>query len=553
MTKSTEKTPQTATPVADIILFNGPIWRGFDEGTTQALALWQGRVLATGTPDDLAPFKAESTRMIDLEGRLATPGFTDAHLHPAYLGVVMDWVDITPQKAPTLEALLAAVKERVDQSSQGDWIFASGYDQTKLDVKRHPTLAELDAIAPDNPVMLIRTCTHVQIANSLAMKAGGIDDDTPNPDGGQIGKENGKLTGFLAENAAAPILDAVPPLSRAATIDAIERAGNYLLSVGITSVMDAAVGMKAGFDEIAAYNEAKRTGRLPVRTWMSLQATPEHDNIVPQCYDLGLVSGAGDDMLMIGSVKLFLDGSIGGGTAWMSKPYLADKNNFGLQMIPTEALESMVLDYHKKGYQICAHAIGDGAIEQLITAYEKALAALPDPDHRHRVEHSGFLAPDHNERMQKAGIIPSPQQVFLYDFGDAYMSMIDKERVYSAYPQKTWTDMGLKPPAGSDSPVCDPAPWANLYAMLTRKTGAGTQLDPTECLSIEEALQSYTEYGAYSQKQEHVRGKLMPGYLADVAVFSRNLLEATPEEILKDTVCDLTILGGKVVFERKEA
>ncbi len=549
LSQPTSSSPSSG-PRADIILYNGPIWRGLDEGTAEALALWQGRVLATGSLEELAPFRSDATRMIDLDGRLATPGFTDAHLHPTYLGVVMDWVDISPQKAPTLEALLAVVKARVKQSKPGEWVFASGYDQTKLDVGRHPTMAELDTIAPDNPVLLIRTCTHVQIANSLAMQAGGITDSTPDPDGGKIGRDNGKLTGFLAENASAPILDAVPPLSRAAAIDAIERAGTYCLSVGITSVMDAAVGMKAGFEEIAAYNEAKRTGRLPVRTWMALRATPAHDNIVPQCEAIGLVSGVGDDMLMVGAVKLFLDGSVGGATAWMTEGYLANKDNHGLQMIPTQELEAMVLDYHLKGYQICAHAIGDGAIDQLITAYEKALAAHPDPDRRHRVEHSGFLAPGQNERMQKAGIIPSPQQVFLHDFGDAYVTMIGMDRVYSAYPQKTWTRMGLKPPAGSDSPVCDPAPWANLHAMLTRKTGKGTQLDPAECLTIEEALQSYTEYGAYSQKQEHVRGKLMPGYLADVAVFSRNLLEATPEEILTDTVCDLTILDGKVVFER---
>ena len=219
-TSTTSPSPACATPVADIILHNGPIWCGFEEGTTEALAIWKDRVLATGTLADLAPFKSSTTRMIDLEGRLATPGFTDAHLHPTYLGVVMDWVDITPQKAPTLESLLAAVKERVDQSTAGDWVFASGYDQTKLDVKRHPTLEELDAIAPNNPVMLIRTCTHVQIANSLAMTAGGINADTPNPDGGQIGKENGKLTGFLAEECPPPrFVTQSPPLSRAAAID----------------------------------------------------------------------------------------------------------------------------------------------------------------------------------------------------------------------------------------------------------------------------------------------------------------------------------------------
>ncbi|WP_316863157.1 amidohydrolase [uncultured Cohaesibacter sp.] len=539
-------------PEADIILHNGTIWRGLEEGTAEAIALWQGRVLATGTFNQLKPYCGDKTEIIDLDGKLATPGLTDAHLHLIYLGVIMDWVDIIPEKAPTLESLLSAVKDRVDQSAPGDWVFARGYDQTKLDVKRHPTCEELDAIAPNNPVMLIRACGHVQVANSLALKHGNIDASTPDPDGGHIEKKDGKLTGFLAENAAAPVWAAVPPLSKEAVVNAIERGGNYLLSEGITAVMDAAVGHQAGFMEMAAYHEAKRTGRLPVRTWLALRATPEHENVVPACEEVGLVPGTGDDMLMVGAIKLFLDGSVGGGTAWMFDPYLGDETNHGIQMIETDELEAIVMDYHKKGYQIVAHAIGDAAIDQLITAYEKALAALPDPDRRHRVEHSGFLAPGQNERMQKAGIIPSPQQVFLYDFGDAYAAMIGGQRVYRSYPQKTWTNMGLKPPAGSDAPVCTPAPWSNLYAMLTRKTGAGTELDPAEKVSIEEALQAYTEFGAYSQKQEHIRGKLMPGYLADIAIFSRNLLEASPEDILKDTRCDMTILGGKVVFDRSK-
>ena len=220
-------------------------------------------------------------------------------------------------------------------------------------------------------------------------------------------------------------------------------------------------------------------------------------------------------------------------------------------MVDDAELERMVMDAHEKGYQLACHAIGDAAIEQLITAYEKALAAHPDPDRRHRIEHCGFSTPAQHERMVAAGIYPCPQQVFLHDFGDAYIKVLGPERALSSYPFRTWFDLGLKPATGSDAPVCDPDPFPNFHTMLTRKTGRGTVMDERQRVSIEEALQAYTEFGAFSQKQEAVKGRLAPGLLADVAVFSRDLLSATPEAILNDTRCDLTILGGAVVFERE--
>ena len=190
------------------------------------------------------------------------------------------------------------------------------------------------------------------------------------------------------------------------------------------------------------------------------------------------------------------------------------------------------------------------AIEQLITAYERALAAMPDPDRRHRIEHCGYSTNEHHRRMRAAGIYPCPQQVFVYDFGDAYVSVLGEERGLRSYPIRTWMDLGFRPATGSDAPVCDPNPFPNLYTMLTRKTWKGTVMDASERLTIFEALQAYTEYGAFSQKQEHVKGRLVPGQLADIAVFSRDLLSATPEEILTDTHCDMTILAGRIVFER---
>jgi len=535
---------------ADTILHNGSIWCGYEEGVVEALAIWQGKVLAAGPADEILKLKGSGTRLIDLDGRFATPGLNDAHLHLISVGLTLSWLDATPQKAPTLDSLLQQIREQAATVAPGTWIRARGYDQTKLDVGRHPHKSELDEAAPDHPVMLVRACGHVSIFNSRAFELAGVDESTPVPEGGLLEQKNGVLTGMVAENAQGLIRKAIPQATTEEMIDAIEAAGNMLLSYGITSVMDAAVGHVGGFDEIRAYNLAKLNGRLPVRTWLVLLGDPG-TSIVPQCYEAGLVSGVGDDMLKVGAVKIFLDGSAGGRTAWMSRPYLGDDDNTGVQILTDEHLEELVMDAHAKGYQLACHAIGDAAIGQLITAYEKALAAVPDPDRRHRIEHCGFSTDEQHRRMLKAGIYPCPQQVFIYDFGDAYVSVLGEERALSSYPLKTWKDLGFKPATGSDSPVCHPNPFPNIYSMVTRETWKGTVMDARERVSIEEALQVYTEYGAFSQKLEHVKGRLVPGQVADIAVFSRNMLTAKPEEILNETQCVMTLRGGEVVFERQ--
>lgn len=533
---------------ADAIIHNGTIWCGYEEGTVDALAIWQGKVLATGTKDQIWSLKGKETHLIDLQGRFATPGLNDAHLHLTVVGLTLSWIDASPQAAPTLERLLGALREKAASVPPGTWIKARGYDQTKLDIGRHPHRSELDAAVPNNPVLLERACGHVTIFNSKAFELAGIDENTPVPDGGLIERRNGVLTGMVAENAQSVFHKSIPKPTTEEMIDAIEAAGNLLLSYGITSIMDAAVGSVAGFDEIRAYHLAKLEKRLPVRSWLVL--LQDGQSMVERCFEAGLVSGVGDDMLTVGAVKIFLDGSAGGRTAWMSEPYVGDDNTTGVRILSDAQLEAWVLDAHEKGYQLACHAIGDAAIGQLITAYEKALAAHPDPDRRHRIEHCGFSTPEQHERMRKAGIYPCPQQVFVYDFGDAYISVLGERRALSCYPIKTWKDLGFKPATGSDSPVCHPNPYPNIYTMLTRKTGKGTVMDARQCVTIEEALQIYTEYGAFSQKLENVKGRLVAGQAADIAVFSRNMLTAKPEEILHDTQCMLTIRGGEVVFER---
>ena len=244
--------PVTPELCADTIVYNGTIWCGYEEGTVEALAIWQGKVLATGTKDQIWSLKGDKTRLIDLEGRFATPGLNDAHLHLISVGLTLKWIDATPQAAPTLESLLDAIREKAASAPPGTWIKARGYDQTKLDVGRHPHKSELDAVAPNHPVMLVRACGHVSIFNSKAFELAGVDENFPVPEGGLIEQKNGVLTGMVAENAQGAVRRAIPKATTEEMIEAIEAAGNLLLSYGITSVMDAAVGQVAGFHEIRA-------------------------------------------------------------------------------------------------------------------------------------------------------------------------------------------------------------------------------------------------------------------------------------------------------------
>lgn len=535
-------------PKADLILTNGRVFCGLEEGVAEAVALWSGRVLATGSAREIDALRGPGTRVIDLRGRLATPGLYDAHMHLLPYGITMRQLDVRPAAAPTLDRMLSLVRERAAAAGPGAWIQGRGYDQFALDVGRHPHRDELDQVAPDNPVVLTRACGHLAVANSMALRLAGIDEASVPPQGGAIEQRDGRLTGLLAENARDPLKEVIPDLTDEELVAAVEDAGHACLAYGITSVMDAGVGMRAGYREVVAYRHAQRQGRLPVRTNLCLLGGPT--GIVERCHADGVITGVGDDMLRVGPVKIFTDGSAGGRTAAMSEPYLGEPRTTGLMMLRDEEMDAYVRDYHAKGYQLAVHAIGDAAIEQTLNAFEAALTEHPDPDRRHRIEHCGYNTPAQIDRMVRLGVEPVPQPIFIYDFGDLYVSVLGPERANPSYPLKTWIDRGLRPAASSDAPVCDIDPFPNFFTMLTRKTSRGTVMAESERVSIAQAIQAFTDFGAYVNKQEAHRGRLVPGLAADVAVFSRDMLEASPEEILRETACDLAIRGGEVVFDR---
>ncbi|MBS9721157.1 amidohydrolase [Tianweitania sp. BSSL-BM11] len=534
---------------ADLVLQGGKIWTGYGNPIVEAIAIGGNTVLASGSNADVAALIGPDTRIVDLAGRFAMPGLIDAHLHLISTGLLRGKVDATADAAPTRSALMTALQKRAAQTPKGEWVTARGFDQTRYDDGLMPTVDELDAALPDHPVSVTRACGHVSVVNSLALERAGIDADTPDPDGGVIGRADGRLTGMLAENAQDLVHNVQPTPSLAEIMTAIEAGGEHLLQFGITSCMDAAVGQIDGMTEIEAYQRAEREGRLPVRVWATLLGDPG-SSIVEPCHELGLTTGAGSAMFRIGGVKIFTDGSAGGRTAWMRQPYVGQPDNRGVQMLSDQRLFELVDHYTALGYTMVCHGIGDAAIDQLVRAYERVRAADPTHGHRHRIEHCGYVDDALNQRMLAAGILPAPQQAFIYDFGDAYLAVLGPERGMRSYPIATWDRLGMKPSTGSDSPVCSPNPFPDLYAMLTRKTHKGTVMDASEILSPEQALRAYTEHGAYSQGEEQVKGRLEPGMLADIAVFSNDLLTAEPETILHSTRCDMTIVDGRIVYER---
>ena len=533
---------------ADLVLHGGKIWTGFGNRLAQAIAVTGNKVQATGDNAEIMALVGPETRVIDLAGRFAMPGLNDAHLHLISTGLTRRQVDAGPEAAPTREALIAALQTRAADTPNGGWVIARGFDQTRYPDGLMPTAQELDAALPNHLVSVTRACGHVTVANTAALTAAGITADTPDPDGGVIGREAGQLTGMLADNAQQMLYNIRPTPSLDDIIGAIEDGGRHLIEFGITSCMDAATGQIDGMTEIEAYLQAEKNGRLPVRVWATLLGDPG-SSIVEPCHEAGLVAGAGSDMFRIGGVKVFTDGSAGGRTAWMSEPYIDQPENYGVKILPDEQLFELVQRYHGMGYPLVCHGIGDAAIDQLIRAYEDIRESDPENVYRDRIEHCGFATDEMNQRMVAAGILPAPQQVFLHDFGDGYVTVLGPERALPSYPIGTWDRLGLKPSTGSDSPVCSPNPFPNLHAMLTRQTHKGTVMDASEILTAEQALRAYTEYGAYSQSAETVKGRLEPGMLADIAIFSQDLLTAAPDTILNETRCEMTILDGRVVHD----
>ena len=523
---------------ADVIFEGGRIFRGLAGGFASALAIGAGRVLAL---DDAAlALAGPDTRRVALAGRCAIPAFNEAHMHLLAFGMGLSQVNLRAEQVTTLAGVQTRIRDAVAGRAPGEWVLGRGYDHAALDINRHPSIAELDAAAPDNPVFITRTCGHMGVANSAALRAAGIGHNTPDPDGGVIERRAGVLTGLIQERALSLIKAALPEPEPARLVDAIDAAGRHLATLGFASATDMNLGMNAGMAEVDAYRAAEAAGRLHQRMWLVLAANP--DGIERAAWESGIrPTRDPGPMLRFGGAKVFADGSAGGLTAAFLDPYR--QGGTGQMIFADEQMQAMLAALHQAGWQLDIHAIGDAAIEQVLHAMELAGAT---PAHRHRIEHCGFPNRHQRRRMLAAGVIPVPQPIFLYEFGDLYVDNLGQARAAAAYPMRTWLEEGAHPSASSDAPVSTPDPFLNLFTMTTRQTNRGTVLGPAETLSIEQAVHAYTWCGAYSTFAEGRRGTLEPGMDADIAVLSRDIFDGPPEA-LRETRCDLTLRGGTPV------
>lgn len=445
-------------------LIEGRIFRGLREGFAEVLAIAGGRVVACGSRGAVRALAGSGTRRVELDGRVAVPAFNDAHQHLLPLGLAMTQVNLRPERVRTLDALLAAIRDAATRTPRGQWVQGRGYDHAELDIGRHPTAAELTAAAPDHPVFVVRACGHMGVANAAGLAAAGVGHNTPDPEGGVIGRAAGGLTGLLQERAMRLVRAAIPEPDDAALVDAIERAGTHMNGLGFTAVMDASVGMVAGMREVAAYRAAHAAGRLPVRTWICLAGNPE--GIAEQAWQAGIRPGDGDAMLRFGAVKVFADGSAGGLTAAMSEPYLP--GGAGVLCFPDATMRAL-LALPRTGL-----ATGDPRHrrrrhQQVLAGMEAAdNQAQPAAGRRHRIEHCGFLSPGQRARMAARGIEPVPQPIFMREFGDTYVANLGQARAAAAYPMRSWLRDGQNPAASSDAPVSSTSLFQNALRLLDR-------------------------------------------------------------------------------------
>jgi predicted amidohydrolase YtcJ len=529
------------------LFVNGHVMTGeLNQRPASAVAVREGRIVAAGSDSDVKEWGGPSTEVIDLKGRTMAPGFNDSHCHPMYVGFGLQQVNASTPPNVRIDDITRRISERVRETPPGIWIMARGYDQARLAENRHPNRQDLDAVAPDNPVVVVRACGHIAAVNSRALALAGITCNTRDPEGGTIDRdEHGEPTGVVREAALSMVRSKIEEPTAAQIRESLILAGKQFLSVGVTSVGEAGIRRP---EELQAYQDLASDRELPVRTYLMMMI----DETLEPLSQLGIRTGFGDPWLRIGPAKIFLDGSIGGRTARMSQPYEGEDDNLGLWMQDPQVMKNKLKAAHRAGFQCCAHAIGDAAIELLIQSYEEALAENPRPNARHRIEHSSILRPDLIDRIQRIGAIPVPGTSFLYAFKNAYVQNLGMDRIRYAYAMRTFFERGIVASASTDAPVVSTSAMIGIQTMVTRRSEEGDEIWTEERVTLEQAVRAYTYNSAYASFEEGIKGTIEPGKLADLVVLETDLRRVQPEELGRVAV-DLTISEGKIAYARDGA
>ena len=535
------------TPI-DTVVINGRIASMLRQSDTfEAMALSRGWIVATGTSEDIRSL-APHAPVIDCAGRRVLPGFIDSHCHPDMHGARLGrWTDLS-QGPATMDDLLALIRRKTDGTPQEEWFVGFGYDDHRLG--GYPTRDALDQAAGGRPAFLYRRDAHLGFANSAALAGVGFDSDAPDPPFGRIDRHptTGEPTGLLRETAAHAVVNLCQSaFTTEDFIGGLQRVFADFAGYGITSVHNAL----ASTHGISAYQRMRETGVLNMR--VGLLASGREDDLIDAIIRSGWRTGFGDEWVRLTGVEWCPDCSTSGRTAAYYDPYVGKKivgepdDNRGMLLYEADDFNRRVLRAHKAGLLVGADGVGDRGIDFVLDAYEHALHHHPVADHRLRVEHCCNVTPAILNRLQRLKVICSSATGFAYDLGDAYIANRGADAMQYMWPHRSMIDAGIIAPGHSDSPVCHPNPMRGIHSMVNRQTWSGADLFAGEAMSVFEAVQAYTLLGAYAGKEEHIKGALTCGRLADFIILEQDIFEQPKPQLAETRVAE-TYLGGVQVY-----
>ena len=537
-------TPMETEPT--LILFNGYVHTVDQHNSiSEAVAVADNRIVATGSDTDIKPRATSNTTMIDLDGRSLLPGFIDAHQHFAGIGAAQDAINCKAPGMDSISALVEEVRKRASSQPKGTWIRGRGYNDSKLAENRHPNRMDWDSVAPDHPVWFTRTCGHISSFNSQAMQVANVPENLADPDGGEYDRDlSGGLLGVAYERATIPFRDVLEP-SKSEIREHLITANRLDLQSGLTSIHDA--GGMTGLP-LEQAQDLVSSGDLQVRVYSFVTVNASDHPLVP-ILNTGIRTGFGTDRLRMGAFKIMTDGSSSGPTAATRAPYAINADDSGIAYWAQDDLDDLLGRAHRAGWQCTVHAVGDRAIEQTLDAMQRAQQEYPRSALRHRIDHCGITPPDLQDRVVSQGIIPAMQPAFFWEFGDGYIRNYGRERADVMFPAGSLIKRGVPVAGSSDSPVTDYRPLFGIEQAITRATETGDVCGPDERVDLTTAIRMHTINGAHASFEENSKGSLEAGKLADMVVLSERI-DRVPTEELRDLPVDLTFVDGELVFQR---
>lgn len=545
---ATERAPEGRAAVGtsdpDQVLVNGRVFTVDDpQPTAEAFAIKDGRFVAVGASDDVRNLAGRRTQVIDAEGMTVTPGFIDAHTHPAGAGVSeLKNVNLDLR---SIAEIKNAIRARAEVTPQGEWIVGYKYDDTKVTDGRQLTIDDLNDAAPDHPVWVPHRGGHIYWANSRAFDIAGVTAETPDPHGGKIYRENGRLTGKVAERAREFFEEHLPSGSTREERQAgVKLISEMMTAAGLTSVHDAGATAE-GFQ---AYEDAYRAGEMRFRVYSMCRGEPYRGGaIFDGLKAAGIRTGFGDEWLRVGGIKFTADGSASGRTMAMSTPYVGRPDDYGLLAMDQQQTHDFVEDAHRHGFQVGIHANGDVAIDMVLNAYERVQRLWPRPDPRHRLEHCSLINPSLLRRIKALGAIPTPFYTYVHYHGNKWVEY-GPEKMQWMFAHRSFLDYGIPVASGSDYTPGPYEPLMAIQSMVTRKDFDGRVWGPNQRISVDEALRVCTINAAHAGFEEDLKGSVTAGKLADFVILADDPHQVDPDHI-KEIQIVRTVVGGRTVYE----